>query len=208
MGLVISLCDFTGNMVRPWLEAGHSCVIVDTKHPAGVTVDGKLRKYGYRVEDIAARFDVSLLSEAIVFAFPPCTDVAVSGARHFQAKGLKALIASLQTLASCVSVCEQSKAWMLENPVSTFSTYWRKPDHTFHPYQYASASDNYSEEMYSKKTCLWTGGLFVMPPKRDIFNANPYKIHYLGSAGQEERSVTPLGFAYAVYEANKHLFAT
>ena len=46
----------------------------------------------------------------------------------------------------------------------------------------------------------------IKQPKRDIFVKDPHKIHYLGSRGQEERSVTPMGFARAVFEANKHLF--
>lgn len=205
MGLVISLCDYTGNMVKPWLDAGHDCVIVDIKHTKGSNKDGRLIRLGYRVEEIRQSFSPERLQKAIGFAAPPCTDVAVSGARHFQAKGLKALITSLQTLESCVHILEQTQAWMLENPVSTFSTYWRKPDYSFNPYQFASHSDNFAEEMYTKKTCLWTGGSFVMPVGTDPFSHDPHKIHYLGAAGQEERSVTPLGFSYAIYNANRHL---
>jgi len=35
--IVLSLCDRTGNMVKPWAEAGTQCVIVDIQHPAGET---------------------------------------------------------------------------------------------------------------------------------------------------------------------------
>ena len=58
---------------------------------------------------------------------------------------------------------------------------------------------------YHKSTCLWTGGGFVMPDRRPIpFNEFPNMIHH-ASPGPERaniRSVTPMGFAYAVYEAN------
>lgn len=58
---------------------------------------------------------------------------------------------------------------------------------------------------YHKSTCLWTGGGFVMPEKKPIpFNDKPNFIH-LCSPGEDRanvRSVTPMGFAYAVYEAN------
>lgn len=215
MGLVISLCDYTGNMVRPWREAGHDCVIVDVKHPAGKSTipphnprERPLIVIGHRVEELRNSFSSSRLSEAIVFAMPPCTDVAVSGALHFKAKGLQALIRSLTTLEACVHLAEQSLAWMLENPVSTFSTYWRKPDYTFNPFEFASQSDNFAEEMYPKRTCLWTGGKFVMPKGDDRFVCDPLKIRDMGSAGQDERSITPLGFSYAVFEANKHLIET
>lgn len=202
MKFIISLCDYTGNMVKPWLEAGVKCVIVDTKHPDGVTKDGNLIKVGSRVEDFDKIVD---FSEAIGFAFPPCTHVAISGARHFKTKGLDALIESLVTLNACVKILEKCKASMLENPVSMFSTYWRKPDYTIEPFHYADQSDNFAEELYTKKTCLWTSSNFVLPKPTNTFVTDPHKIHYLGSAGQDERSVTPLGFAYAVFAANRHL---
>ena len=44
--------------------------------------------------------------------------------------------------------------YFIENPVSTISSYWRKPDHTFDPWQY-NALDPASS--YTKKTCLWVG---------------------------------------------------
>ena len=208
MGLVISLCDYTGNIVKPWLEAGHKCVIVDIQHATGKVQEGNLVRLGFRVEELRNSFSDESLASAIVFAFPPCTDVAVTGAKHFQSKGLSALIRSLTTLEACISIAERGKAWCIENPVSTFSSYWRKPDHIIHPFQYASQSDNYANEAYSKRTCLWVGGGFIVPKATDSFNINPHYIHYLGSAGQAERSVTPLGFAYAVYAANKHLLET
>jgi hypothetical protein len=58
---------------------------------------------------------------------------------------------------------------------------------------------------YHKSTCLWTGGGFVMPDRKPIpFNEFPNMIHH-ASPGPERaniRSVTPMGFAYATYEAN------
>ena len=59
---------------------------------------------------------------------------------------------------------------------------------------------------YHKSTCLWTGGGFVMPDRKPIpFNKFPNMIHH-ASPGPERadiRSVTPMGFAYAVYNANR-----
>ena len=92
---------------------------------------------------------------------------------------------------------------MLENPVSTISSYWRKPDHTFHPWEFTSfeAADN-----YTKKTCLWTGGGFAMPqPSPALMNAKPDdRIHKSPPSDERAdfRSATPMGFARAVFEAN------
>jgi hypothetical protein len=90
---------------------------------------------------------------------------------------------------------------MIENPVSTLSTYWRKPDYAFHPYEY----DGYTEqdEAYSKKTCLWTSNDSVMP---DTAPAEEYddRIHKMAPSADraERRSMTPQGFANAVFRAN------
>jgi hypothetical protein len=59
---------------------------------------------------------------------------------------------------------------------------------------------------YTKSTCLWVGGGFVMPEKRQIpLNENHNMIHMCAPGPERAniRSVTPMGFAYAVYDANK-----
>ncbi|MHB1065706.1 MAG: hypothetical protein ACYC1Z_14665, partial [Georgenia sp.] len=74
---------------------------------------------------------------AAVFAFPPCTDLAISGARDFRRKGMRRLIDAMELVESCRLLCEFSGApWMIENPVGRLSTLWRKPDHLFDPCDY------------------------------------------------------------------------
>jgi hypothetical protein len=198
MTFVLSLCDRSGVMVQPWHDAGYMSWLVDTQHPDGAHrgEDGIFR----RGEDVRG-FD-SAFSPAIVFAFPPCTNLAVSGARWFEDKGLEALHESLGIVIACKRICEASGApWMLENPVSTLSSYWRAPDYTFQPWQYG--------DRYTKKTCLWTGGGFVMPP---AWHATPPDgttglIHLMPPSADraDKRAVTPAGFAQAVFEANEPL---
>jgi hypothetical protein len=87
--------------------------------------------------------------------------MAVSGARWFAGKGLGKLADSIRLFERAAFWCEWFGApYLIENPVSTISSYWRKPDYTFHPWQFTAfeLGDN-----YTKKTCLWTGGGFVMP---------------------------------------------
>lgn len=207
-GFVLSLCDLTGVMVEPWLAAGHECWIVDIQHPAGWHRDSEQRglvRAGYDVRNFdsieAREFD-------IVFAFPPCTHLAVSGARWWAGKGLPPLIEALEIVEACRRICEDSGApWMIENPVGRLSTLWREPDFTFDPYEYG--------DDYSKRTCIWAGGGFVMPPKiqaGDLFAAatvhdgpiDRTRIHHAtpGPDRANFRSVTPAGFARAVFEAN------
>jgi hypothetical protein len=199
-GTVISLCDVTGNMVEPWLEAGYEAITFDIQ-PASNLRDG--RRHMIRdVRDIVPYYAVAVHAAA-VFAFPPCTNVAVSGARWFREKGLDGLMEALGILNACKKICEAGTApWMIENPVSTFSTYWREPDYTFHPADYTGfeLGDN-----YTKKTCLWTGNRFVMPDPRMATTLAPDDRIHKAPPGPERanfRSATPMGFARAVFLAN------
>lgn len=210
--IILSLCDRTGVMVQPWLEAGYECWIVDVQHKSGMhqmphkACDnpkycrcGKLHAIGADVGgfELPPR---ELAPVAIAFAFPPCTNLAVSGARWFKDKGLEALHESLGLVVACKRICEASGApWMLENPVGTLSSYWRKPDYTFQPWQYG--------DRYTKKTCLWTGSGFVMPPAWHTTppDGTAPTIHLMPPSADrgDKRSITPEGFARAVFEVNE-----
>ncbi len=202
--VVLSLFDRTGNMVRPWLEAGYRAIIVDLQHPEGESTDGLLTRVGCDVLDYLP----PLARYAAVFAFPPCTHLAVSGARWFAGKGLGKLSDSIRLFWRAARICEWTGApYLIENPVSTISTYWRKPDHTFDPCEYALWADNPEENAYTKRTCLWTGGGFIVPPANGVLPLHPAGRSPLAvlppSAERSNlRSATPLGFARAVFAAN------
>jgi hypothetical protein len=200
---VVSLCDLTGNMVMPWAEAGYRCLCLDIAHSIRRERRVKMGSGSivYRWSNVRSITPAELPTDPLViFAFPPCTNLAVSGARDFQKKGIRGLIDGLELVESCRQLCEWSGApWMLENPVSRLSSCWRKPDHLFQPWQFG---DN-----YSKKTCIWSGGGFVMPPP--AIDEKPQDCEeriWLMSPGHNRaalRSETPQGFANAVFEANK-----
>ena len=200
-GMVLSLCDRTGVMVEPWLEAGWDAVIVDLQHPPGVHVDGRLTRLGGDVADL--RLKSGDLPD-IVFAFPPCTHLAASGARWMRDKGLPKLIEALTTVEACRAICEASGApYMIENPVGTLSTYWREPDFRFDPYEFGGYIEG-GADAYTKRTCLWIGNGFQIPPKRRVEPTEGSKFHLTppGPDRADLRSVTPRGFARAVFEAN------
>lgn len=192
--IVISCFDKSTNMVRPWAEAGYICYCVDIQHPAGETRDGNIIKVGADMKDwMPPRGE-------IVFAafFPPCTHVAISGARWFRDKGLGCLIESLKLFDISIKIAEWSKApYIIENPVSVVSTYWRKPDHTFDPCDYG--------DPWTKKTCLWTGNGFIMPPPKRVMPKFGSKMHLMPPSKDraDKRSETPMGFAKAVFETNR-----
>lgn len=199
--MMLSLCDRTGTMARPWADAGVLCYCVDIQHEPGETRDGNIVWVG---ADLTTWLPPR---EPIVFVagFPPCTHLAVSGARWFRDKGLGALAEGLGLVAKAAEVGEWSGApWFVENPISTISTYWRKPDHLFDPFEYGGYQGG-DGDGYTKRTCLWTGGGFVMPEKRPVQLAMDHdRIHKAAPSPErgDLRSQTPAGFARAVFEAN------
>lgn len=203
--IMLSLFDYSTVMAQPWANAGYICYCWDVQHPPGHTKEGNIIKVGGHEGNILSQQwhdNIPMYRShhgeiALVTCFPPCTDVAVSGARWFKAKGLKGLIQALRLFDVAKDVCELSDApYMIENPVSTISTYYRKPDHTFDPCDYG--------DPWTKKTCLWTGNGFIMPPKNRVEPTEKGKTHRMSPAPDRanKRSETPPGFAKAVFQAN------
>ena len=208
MKTIISLCDLTGNMVQPWVDAGYHALLVDPQH--GTTrAEGAVTKFAGTIEDAMPAIGELIRAGdiAAVFGFPPCTDMAVSGARWFEAKRA----ADKMFQAKAVMVAEQCRTigrlagapWFVENPVSVLSSAFGKPQHTFHPADYTAYEPG---DNYTKKTCLWTGGGFIMPaPEKDPTLGDPDNRIHMAPPGPERanfRSATPMGFARAVFAAN------
>ena len=91
----------------------------------------------------------------MIIAFPPCTNLAVSGAAWFARKRADgSQQASVEFFmkfanANCPKIA-------IENPVGIMSTEWRKPDQIIQPYMFG--------DPFSKKTCLWLKGLPLLVP--------------------------------------------
>jgi hypothetical protein len=209
---VISLCDLTGNFVLPWVEAGYDAILVDPQHGTRQVEwvgDAKITKLALTVEDALPQLARVLArqSVALVAGWPPCTDMSVSGARWFESKRK----ADPMFQAKAVAVAEQCRTlgrlsgapWLVENPVSVLASVFGKPDHYFHPHDFTAHEP---EDNYTKKTCLWTGGGFVMPaPQRDLSLGAPDDRIHKAPPSEERgnfRSATPMGFARAVFQAN------
>jgi hypothetical protein len=129
----------------------------------------------------------------------------VSGARWFQDKGIGALIETLELFEAAVRIAEWTKApYLIENPVSTISSYWRKPDFIFDPCDYGGYLTP-SDDAYTKRTCLWTGNDFIMPHRKWIKPVEGSRMHRIPPSKSRTalRSATPKGFAQAVFEANR-----
>lgn len=202
-GIVVSLCDKSGNMVVPWAENGYTCYAVDIDNTERTEEVGQ-GKIHYKRCDIR-EWECPDRPVRIGFAFPPCTHLAISGARWFQEKGLQKLADAIELVAEChETLTGLDCPWFIENPVSTLSTYWREPDYKFNPYEFDGYTDN--DEQYTKETWLWTGNNFKMPVIDGVSeDAADNRIHSMPPSEDrsEKRSVTPTGFARAVYLAHE-----
>lgn len=182
---VVSLFDFSTYALKPWFEAGHETVAIDELYQTEASIPFKpasnwaLERYNWNLL-LPETFDkVANLKPDLILAFPPCTDLAVSGAKHFAKKA--AVDPDFQKKA--VELCRLAEQlgnqigcpWMIENPVGCLSTMWRKPDWVFHPWEYGgmlqgkeAVHPDWPEfiakrDCYPKRTGIWCGNGFHMP---------------------------------------------
>jgi hypothetical protein len=207
-GIVISLCDLTGNMCRPWFDNGYECYCVDIQHSIRqdkIVVSDSGGSIRYTWGDIRSWTPPDGKKIEIIFAFPPCTDLTVAGARDFEKKRGYRLSDALELFDACMLAASYSQTrYMIENPVGRLSSCKRKPDYIFDPCEYGGYLDPAGDK-YTKKTCLWVGNGFVMPEKKPVEPTEGSKMHLMSPSKERAnlRSETPMGFATAVFLANK-----
>ena len=124
----------------------------------------------------------------LMIAHPPCTHLAVSGARWFPGK-LPEQAAALDFVRALLDAPIPRIA--LENPVSIISSRIRKPDQIIQPWQYGHGE--------VKATCLWLKGLPLLVPT-DIVDGREARVHRMapGPDRWKERSRTLPGIAAAM----------
>ena len=105
---------------------------------------------------------VPLLSQEwdMVIAFPPCTDLAVSGAAWFAQKRADGRQQRSIEFFMRFANLDHVPRVAIENPVGIMSTHWRKPDQIIHPYQFG--------HMEQKSTCLWLKGLPLLSGTNNV----------------------------------------
>jgi site-specific DNA-cytosine methylase len=176
---VLVACEYSGTVRDAFLKAGHdamSCDLLPTDVP-GPHYQGDVR-------------DVLDYPWDLMIAHPPCTDLSVSGARHFPAKqkdGRQQTSASFfLSLAKAEIPCIA-----IENPVCIMSSLWRKPDQVIQPWQFGHGE--------TKATCLWLKGLPNLKPT-NIVEGRENRIHKMAPSPDrwKERSKTFQGIADAM----------
>ena len=141
---VLVACEFSGVVRRAFRERGHdawSCDLLPAE-------DGALWHLQHDVLTQLKRGRAE--NWDLMIAFPPCTHIAVSGARYFAEKRTdgrqQAAIDFFMALANA-----PIPRIAIENPVGIMSTKWRRPDQTIQPWQFGHPE--------SKTTCLWLKNL-------------------------------------------------
>jgi hypothetical protein len=160
-----------------------SCDLIDTESP------GKHFK-GDVLEILNQHWD-------LVVAFPPCTDLCVSGARWFEKKrkdgSQQRSIDFFMQFVHC-----NAKRVAIENPVGIMSTKYRKPDQIIQPWMFGHGE--------TKATCIWARNLPPIIPT-NIVKGREQRVWKMGPGPERAkmRSLTYTGIAAAMANQWGHL---
>ena len=208
MSTLLSLFDFTGNWSLPYAEKGWNVIRIDLKNKD----DDNYSIFCKNILDINTDWMYENIFDNYetvdgILAAPPCTDFAVSGAKHWEYKDktqdtlfgkfnrLEHFIELTYQTLRIIDLC-QPLFYAIENPVGRIKKLIPELGNPwyFQPYWYG--------DEYSKKTALF--GKFnkpkptnVVKPVRYSYGSKTQKYGGKSSATKELRSETPMGFAYA-----------
>ena len=178
---ILLACEFSGIVRDAFLRCGHnavSCDLLPTESP-GPHYQGDV-------------FDIINDGWDMMIAFPPCTYLAVSGARWFRQRipEQTAAIAFFMRLYDKYLSSEIKKI-CIENPVGIMSTRFRKPNQVIQPWMFGHGE--------IKATCLWLGNLPKLKPT-DIVAGREARIHKMAPSKNRSRlrSITYTGIAEAM----------
>lgn len=176
---ILIACEYSGVVREAFRAKGHnavSCDLLPTDIP-GPHIQGNV-------------LDVLEDGWDMMIAHPPCTHLAVSGARWFKEKEAEQK-AALRFVGYLLQ-CDIPKI-ALENPISIISTKIRKPDQIIQPWQFGHGE--------VKSTCLWLKNLPLLVSTK-IVEGREARIWKMppGPNRGKERSKTFQGIADAMAE--------
>ena len=176
---VLVACEYSGRVRDAFIAQGHdamSCDLLPTDSPGP----------HYR-GDVRDLFKINYDWDLMV-AHPPCTHLAVSGARWFKDKQVEQAEA-LDFVRLLMDAPIERIA--IENPVSIISSRIRKPDQIIQPWQFGHGE--------TKATCLWLKGLPRLVPT-DVVAGREAVVHRMppGPDRWKLRSLTYQGIADAM----------
>jgi site-specific DNA-cytosine methylase len=156
---VLIACEFSGIVRDAFRKQGHdawSCDILPCERNS---------KYHFQCTIAETLVDGHIRDWNMMIAFPPCTHLAVSGARWFKDKSEEQLKAiSFVLFLAKLTIPKIA----IENPIGVLSTHWRKPDQIIQPWQFGHPE--------TKATCLWLKKLPKLVPT-DIVEGRYARVH-------------------------------
>jgi site-specific DNA-cytosine methylase len=177
---VLVACEFSGVVRDAFRARGHdawSCDLLPAEDGSPFHIQG----------DVLPVLDQGW---DLLIAHPPCTHLAVSGARWFRSKQQEQA-AALEFVRLLLDAPVPMIA--LENPISIISSRIRKPDQIIQPWMFGHGE--------TKATCLWLQGLPKLVPTK-IVEGRESRVHRMppGPNRWKERSRTYRGIALAMAE--------
>lgn len=169
---VLVACEFSGIVRDAFRARGHdawSCDLLESERPGfHMKDDAIVASYGGRDGHLGYCAWDALPSQYhwdLMIAHPPCTHLAVSGARWFKDKQMQQRVA-LQFVYSLMHapvprIC-------IENPISIISSRIRKPDQIIQPWMFGHGE--------TKATCLWLKNLPPLVPT-NIVQGRAARVH-------------------------------
>lgn len=159
---ILIACEESQTVCKAFRAKGHEAYSCDILPCSGGHPEWHIQ--GDALEQLDKDWDM-------IIAHPPCTDLAVSGARHFakkiadgsQQKSIEFFMKF--TDLKCPKV-------MIENPIGIMSSKYRKPDQIIQPYEYG--------DPVKKSTCLWLKDLPKLKPTNDVSTDVKYYVDKKG----------------------------
>lgn len=146
---VLVACEESQTVCKAFRELGHEAYSNDVLDCSGCHPEWHLKCDAREV--LNDNWD-------IVIAFPPCTDLAVSGARYFAQK--RADGRQQKAIDFFMMFANYDGVIGIENPIGIMSTLYRKPDQIIQPWQFGHGE--------TKATCLWLKGLPLLTPTKIV----------------------------------------
>ena len=138
---ILVACEESQAVTKELRKLGHQAFSCDILSCSGGHPEWHIQ--GDVIEQLDKGWDM-------IIAFPPCTHLAVSGARHFAKKIADGRQQQgIDFFMKMVNAPIPKKA--IENPIGIMSTKYRKPNQIIQPWQYGDKAQ--------KSTCLWLEGL-------------------------------------------------
>lgn len=175
---VLVACEFSGIVRDAFRKLGHdawSCDLLDCERDPTYHIKGDV------VPILKQNWD-------LMIAHPPCTHLAVSGARWWfvkkeqQARAIEFVKLLMDSPVDKIA---------LENPIGILSTVVRKPDQIIQPWEFGHGE--------TKATCLWLKNLPKLIPT-NIVEGREARIHKMPPSATrwKDRSRTYTGIAEAM----------